>query len=297
MNFRIGFALALVCAPLATAQDATLDLKIGDVTVAKTVITPYDDSSMESREATYKVYTHVMEFAGVQPITKGAGGLYTHHRGMFVGWRETTVGDKKFDTWHMTDSYQEFVDEGEVRHVGGERISGAQSLHIKWRGNDGTYIVDEDRAIMTSIADDGTRRFDFTSMLAAGDQPVSFRGDSHHAGMQIRLSNDVSEHQDTTKYTAQPGAEFLKNDEVSGTWWVVCSADIGGKRYWVMHMTPQDAPGGMPLYSIRPYARFGAFFEPDLKAGESLSMTFRIVVSETEITPERAAALYAEYAK
>ena len=295
----LSAALVLVTS-IAFADDTTLDLKIGDFTVAKTVITPYDDSSKESREATYKVYTHVMDFAGKEPITKGSDGLYTHHRGMFIGWRETTVGDKKFDTWHMTDYYQE-SEPNPVRwsaqlSIDSEYIAyGGQGFKIKWRGNDGTRILDEDRSISAGITKDGTRVLDHSSRLTAGDQPVTLRGDSHHAGMQIRLSNDVSEHQNTTKYIAQPGAEFLKNDEVNGTWWVACAADIGGKRYWVMHMTPQDHPGGQPLYSIRPYARFGAFFEPDLKAGQTLDVHFRIVVSESEITSERAAELYAAF--
>jgi hypothetical protein len=64
-----------------------------------------------------------------------------------------------------------------------------------------------------------------------------------------------------------------------------------------MHMTPPDHSGGIPLYSIRPYARFGAFFEPDLTKGEPLIVRFRIVVSESEITPERAAELYSDYSK
>jgi hypothetical protein len=288
-------AVSAVLSAPATAAESGLDITIGGVTVARTVITPYDDSSKESREATYKIFTHVMDFDGKEPITKGAGGLYTHHRGMFIGWRKTTVGGKTFDTWHMTDCYQVFDREFEVVNPDAPRVN-RQAIRIFWRGNDGTHILNEDRLIAAWIEDDGSRVFDFFSALTAGDEDIMFRGDSHHAGMQIRLSNEVSEHPDTTKYLIQPGGELLKNDEGSGTWWVVCAADIGGKRYWVMHMTPPNHPGGQPLYSIRPYARFGAFSEHDLKAGQSLVVLFRIVVSETEIAPERAAELYAAFA-
>ena len=62
-----------------------------------------------------------------------------------------------------------------------------------------------------------------------------------------------------------------------------------------MHMTPPNNPSGIKLYSIRPYARFGAFFEPDVKKGQPLTLVFRVIVSEEPIDAAKAAALYAEY--
>src|SRR5262249_30887883 len=37
------------------------------------------------REDTYKPYHHVYDPAGTQLLTKGPGGLFTHHRGLFFG--------------------------------------------------------------------------------------------------------------------------------------------------------------------------------------------------------------------
>lgn len=283
---------ACLFALVVAAEEKTLDLTIGGVPWAKTVITPYDDSSKKSREETYKVYTHLMDFAGEEPITKGAGGQFTHHRGLFIGWRITTVGDKKFDTWHVTDCYQQFT--GKMKLDRGPDFD-IQTLGIEWRGNDGTQIFDEERTIAIRPGADGMRIFDFTSVLTAPTADVTLRGDSHHAGMQVRLSNEVNEHQKDTVYILPEGAKLLDNDEVSGAWWAVCNAKIGGKPYWVMHMTPPDNPGGVDLYSIRPYARFGAFFQPDVKKGEPLTLTFRVIVSEQPIDQAKAAALYAEY--
>jgi hypothetical protein len=277
----------------AAAADKTLDLTIGGVVWAKTVITPYDDSSKESRDATFKVYTEVMDFAGKEPITKGLGGLYPHHRGLFIGWRETTAAGKKFDTWHMTDCYQQFT--GKMKLDRGPDRD-AHTLGIEWRGNRGTPILDEQRTIVVQPGSGGIRIFDFASVLTAVND-ITLRADSHHAGMQIRLSNEVAEHQDATVYLLPEGAKRLENDEVSGAWWAVCNAKIGGKPYWVMHMTPPDLPAELKRYSIRPYARFGAFFEPDLKKGESKTFTVRVIVSEQEIDAVSAKALYADYAK
>jgi hypothetical protein len=290
----MGVVLLALGAAVASAEDRTIGLRINDVTWAEMVVTPYDDASKESREQTYKVYTHLMDFAGKEPITKGAGGQFTHHRGLFIGWRVTTVGDKKFDTWHMTDCYQQYA---------GENTSSADSKHaafpflVEWRGNDGTKILDEQRTIEAQPGPGGSRVFDFTSVLTAPEADVTLRGDSHHAGMQVRLANEVNEHQKDTVYILPEGAKRLENDEVSDAWWAVCNAKIGGKAYWVMHMTPPNNPGGIKHYSIRPYARFGAFFEPDVKKGESLTLTYRIVVSEQEIDAAKAAALYENYTK
>jgi hypothetical protein len=272
----------------AFAEDKTLDLVVNGTPWVKTVVTPYDASSKETRDATFKVYSQVMDFAGQAPITKGLGGQYPHHRGMFIGWRETHVGGKKFDTWHMTDCYQQF--NGQTSTQGN-----TQTLGVEWRGNDGTKIFDEQRIIAASEGPGGIRIFDFTSVLTPFDD-IKLRGDSHHAGMQIRLSQELSDHPEQASYVLPEGSKKLENDEVSGAWWAACNAKIGGKDYGVMHMTPPDNPTGIKLYSIRPYARFGAFFEPDLKKGQPMTLTFRIVVSEKPIDAAQAKALYTEYA-
>lgn len=282
-------SLVVLSSAVAVAEDKTLDLVVNGVPWARTVVTPYDDSSKESREATYKVYTHLMDFPGHESITKGAGGQYTHHRGLFIGWRETTVGDKKFDTWHMTDCYQQHAKTIDL----GDNV---QRLYIEWRGNDGTPILNESRTIVAQSGTDGSRVFDFSSVLNAIDADVTLRGDSHHAGMQVRLSNEVAENPDASVYVLPEGAKRLENDEVSGATWVVCAASVGGKKYWVMHMAHPQNPGGVKLYSIRPYARFGAFSELDVTKGNPVTLSYRIVVSEHEITAANA-ALYTEYAR
>ncbi len=276
------------------AEGKTLDLILNGQLWASTVITPYDDSSKEARDATYKVYTHVMDFTKRQPLTKGEGGQYPHHRGLFIGWRETTVGGKKYDTWHMTDCYQQYVGTIKEEH-GGDWAS--HSMTVEWRDADDDHIfIDEDRIVRAQAAPGGTRVFDFTSVLTAVEGDTTLRGDSHHAGMQIRLANEVAEHPEATVYTLPEGAKRLENDEVSGAPWVVCNVEILGTKYWVMHMTPPELSAPLKLYSIRPYARFGAFFEPDLKKGDRMAFTFRIVVSTSPIDLAAANTMYDEYA-
>ncbi len=300
--------VAFVCllALAGAAEDQTLDLAIDGVTWAKTVITPYDKSSKESRDATYKVYTHVMDFAGKEPITKGAGGKYPHHRGLFIGWRETTVGDKKYDTWHMTDCYQQYVETVKDPNRVDSPMNAAQLLAIEWRDSETDKpFIRETRLIEVSKGPEGKHIVDMVSVLTAVDKDVTLRGDSHHAGMQIRLADEVSDKEKETEYLLPEGAKRIENDEVSGAAWAVCHVTIGGKPYWVMHMTPPPSEEGdsrfsskeVKLYSIRPYARFGAFFEPDIRGGHTQSFMTRVVVSEKPIDLEEANLLYKDYGR
>jgi hypothetical protein len=48
-----------------------------------------DESSTEKRVNTFKVFHHVYDPAGTLLVTKGAGGHFTHHRGLFYGFAKT----------------------------------------------------------------------------------------------------------------------------------------------------------------------------------------------------------------
>ncbi|GMW03505.1 MAG: hypothetical protein AMXMBFR84_46390 [Candidatus Hydrogenedentota bacterium] len=297
MHIRAGltcFLLTSWAAHLAWAQPAVTfeqktDMRIGGKTWLSTVTTPLDEAD---REATYKVYTHVYDFDGISPLTKGPGGEYTHHRGMFIGWRNTIVEGVECDTWSMPDASQ--------HHIAWKSIlagdSASQTEEIDWRDKSGKPILTEVRTISAKEVENGIRCFDFQSELASVAGKIELKGDSHHGGMQIRMASEVTSHPETTLYLIPQGAEERENDEVFGAWWVVCSPVINNTRYWIMHMTPPDHPTGQPVYSIRRYARFGSFFEPVLEPGAPQTFRFRILLSANEITAEQAHRLYDQYA-
>ena len=258
-----------------------------------TQVTLFDRSTKERREQTYKVFTHAYDFTGDAPITKGPGGKYSHHRGLFIGWKDTLVGDSDYDTWHMSNCYQQHVQwlEQDAR-----ADKAAQSQLIRWCTLQDEAFIEEVRTISVSPGADGTRVIDFHSEFTALSGAISLRGDLQHAGMQVRMANEVSEHQQSTRYVLPEGAKELDNDKVVGAWWTCCSPVVRGKRYWIVHMTPQTHPTGVPVYSIRRYARFGAFFEPELTQGQALPLRFRVVVADTELDRAACAALYDAYA-
>ena len=252
---------------------------------------PYDATR---RDDTYKVFTHMYNFEGTGLITKGGGGKYPHHRGMFIGWKQTTVAGKTYNPWEMSDAYQQHTG-WLARDPGAEKA--VQRQKVEWRGNDGTLLVNEVRTITASRLPDGPRVFDFESTLSApeGVGKVELRGDVQHAGMHVRLANEVSEHEDTTQYVIPEGAVEEENVQVTDVRWVCCSAIVEGKRWWVLHMTHPSLPTGVPDYSVRKYARFGAFFEPDLEPGQPLDLRFRVVVSDKPLDRQACQQLYETY--
>ncbi len=61
----------------------------------------HNPESTATLHETHKPYLHIMNASGTKPITKGAGGLYTHHRGIFIGWNKIRHQGKTYDRWHM----------------------------------------------------------------------------------------------------------------------------------------------------------------------------------------------------
>ena len=298
MQRIIALCVALsISGGLACAEDSPeppfqpgVDLLVDGVPWLRTVTAPFD---RQNAEYTYKVFTHVYDFEGLAPVTKGPGGLYTHHRGMFIGWTDTMVDGTDYDTWSMENSYQQHV-AWLSWGTAGRRVT--QTEKIEWRDLDDRPFIEEVRTIAVHPGDDGRRVFDFTSCLTSLRGRIALKGNVQHAGMHLRMANEVNAHQDSTQYILPEGAERRADDEVAGGWWVCCSMIVRDKRYWILHMTPPTHPAGQPLYSVRAYARFGAFTEPTLDAGTPLELTYRMVMSGTELDQGECQAIYNQYA-
>jgi len=295
-HFAVLLLTLAVVSPTAQAEfsfDTTedyCDIKSDGKIWLRTMTAPFD---RRNREETYKVFTQVYDFEGEAPITKGAGGKYTHHRGLFIGWNHTHHAGETYDTWHMKNCYQQHVS-WETQDAGEHRAW--QVERVDWNDRKGNTIIEETRTIVARPQGE-LRVIDFASELTAVGAPIELRGDLQHAGMQIRMANEVSEHPESTEYILPEGAEELDDDKVVGAWWVCGSVVVRDERYWVMHMTSPNLLTGEPVYSIRDYARFGAFFEPDIPEGDSITCQFRIVVSKDELTREDCQALYDAYAE
>ena len=100
MKFSSFLAATLMFSPLFGALEFKdskgkhLDV-VSDGKVLVRYMYEHDTSTPEKHHETYKPYLHVFDVEGKKPITKGAGGQFTHHRGIFIGWSRTKANGKR----------------------------------------------------------------------------------------------------------------------------------------------------------------------------------------------------------
>jgi len=280
--------------------------------VARYMHEQIDESTPERRELTYKPFHHVYDAAGENFITKGAGGKFPHHRGIYYGFSKCSYTDAEgkthsgIDTWHCRKAYQ--THQKVLKQEGG-KDSAVQCVEIHWHDNEGKVFVKETRELTFSKADDGALVVDFKSTTTPTVPSVKFDGDPQHAGFQFRASNEVAEK--TAKQTyyirpktgkAKPGAtinwsgksdtEATRNLPWKGMSFVV----NGDERYTTVYLDHPDNPKPA-RYSERDYGRFGSYFVAEMTPEEPLTVNYRLNIKQGERTPEECEELSAAFLK
>ena len=245
----------------------------------------YDNSTPERLHLTYKPYHHVFDETGQKLLTKGPGGKYTHHRGIFIGWNKMVVGDKRYDFWHMkgvTQRHQKILE----KTAGPQKASSKTLIH--WIDPDGHVVIAEERQVTVYRSDaEEILLLDFVTQLKAGKQDVILNGDPEHAGFQYRPHNSVVEGPTEVKAAYlfhKDGIDPKKDHDLP---WAAMSYGLNGKRYSVQHMNHPANPSGSIYSAYRDYGRFGAFFIKTIKAGKTLTLHYRVRVMEGDL-PDRA---------
>ena len=223
---------------------------------------------------TYKPYLHVFDSRGKQPITKGPGGLYTHHRGIFIGFARLGHGGKRYDHWHMKNVnmvHQKFVEQK------ADKDSATLTSVIHWNDPAGEPIVEETRTLTVHFTDkDAHLLADFVSKLKAVNGEVELRGDPEHAGIQYRPSNEVSKNK-SARYTFHADGINPKKDRDLP--WVALTYQLGDQTYTVQHMRHPDDPTDSVYSAYRDYGRFGNYFVATIPDGETLTVRYRFRIT------------------
>ncbi|WP_425395257.1 DUF6807 family protein [Aeoliella sp.] len=323
-NFR-SFALAalstVLVAPISQADEAAAyswnnneaehyaELSHNGSPLVRYMYTPLDESSDEKRAETYKPYLHVYSPDGSQIITKGPGGLYPHHRGIYFGFNKITYGDgKKCDTWHCTQGAYEQHQDFDSMEADGDK--GSFVSEITWHGRGGEHFANEHRK-QTISQKDGMTQIDFESKLecANGIDKINLDGDPQHAGVQFRASQKVAD--DTSGQTyyvrtdgkGKPGEtrnwnhrqkDDPMNGETTNRPWLAMSMVIDGSRYTVLYLDHPDNPKPA-RYSERPYGRFGSYFVTDVTPDKPLEVEYRYFIKPGEMTVEECQKLADEF--
>ncbi len=276
-----------------------------DVLLGKKKVTRYmyqrDAATPERAHETYKVYNHVFDETGKDVITKGPGGKFTHHRGIFIGWSKLGFGGKRYDTWHMKTNIQEHKKFLPVGAAAGPVLA-RYTAEIHWNDKTAGTLLTEQRQI-TVYRQPATTvlLLDFRSKLTAGDGEVELNGDPEHAGCQYRPHNDVASGK--PKPSADKAVKYLFHKDgvtpqkVKDLPWAAMAYSLRGKRYQVQHMSGPGIPKGNTYSAYRDYGRFGAFCRTTIPAGKTLVLNYRYYVGTGPMqSREKMAARYAAFA-
>jgi len=292
------------------ADSTSTDLLLDGKKIARYVHPVLNESSKEAREATYKPFHHIYDADGKGFLTKGAGGKFTHHRGIYFGFSKckytTPEGkDVVVDTWHCKPpAYQAHK---EVVEQSANDQQAKQTVVILWHGADAKVFAHETRTL-TFTRDGDATVVDFSSSVkpVGGVKKVTLDGDPQHAGFQFRASNEVSENTAAQTYYIRPGSGKAKPGQTIN-WsdktdteatrdlsWKAMSFVVGGERYTTVYLDSPENPKPA-RFSERDYGRFGSYFVADATADKPVEVNYRLVIQKGEIEAADAEAMSAVF--
>jgi Methane oxygenase PmoA len=279
MSRRTDLALILALAAAAACRNAPApqtgrdDVFVGSTLAARYMHEQYDAARVRE---TCKVWHELFAPDG-RRISKGLGGEFEHHRGLFFAFHKTANAGRTLDFWHCRNGESQ-------RHMGfcdaaGLGVDdGFQVVAIDWTDAAGKAVVHERRALRASALDARTWRFDLVSELRA-DEPVNLSGDPHHSGCQFRALAEFAEKGGKkVSFVRPPGAVAHANDEWTECAWMAMVLPLDGEPVTVLRV---ELPGNpTPVrWSSRDYGRFGATFAHALQPGAPLRIGYAWVVA------------------
>lgn len=270
------------------------DLYFGDAPVYRHV-TPVFNPAKHGE--TFKVFHHVYGFHGEGFLTKGVGGEFTHHRGLFLGWSKTMTAGKEMDSWHggagSSIRHARYEGQAEAGAARARRVSVSE-----WTEKDGTVLVRDTRDITAWFAEEGRLYLDWSITIAsASGDSVVLDGDPQHAGFQFRADSSIKafEYLGPADKTGTGDVWTMKNANS----WAVNLFTAKGHKYAVMQMDHPANPRPV-VVSHRDYGRFGHFFTATVPEDKPVTFHFRTLVLDVDKhgspTQGAAQALYDAYA-
>lgn len=273
-----------------------LDLLFNGRPVLRYMYAKLDETSPEKRSATFKPYHHVFDPAGKRLITKGPGGRFPHHRGLYFGFNRISYGqNQKADTWHCNKG--EYQSHEKVLASEAGPVLGRHTLLIDWHGQDGKAFAQETRE-MTAYNTAGGTLIEFATRLDSLAGPVKLDGDPQHAGFQFRATQDVPDKTAAQTYYLRPDGKgepgkfrnWPSDKQHVNLPWHALSIVLDDQRYTVAMLDRPENPKEA-RFSERDYGRFGSYFEYELDAKKSLELNYRVWVQAGEMTEQQVSRL------
>ena len=278
------------------------NLMYNDTPVMKYMYTPLDDSTEQTTMETYKVFHHVYSPSGNELVTKGPGGLFPHHRGLFYGFNRISYDGKTADVWHCKNGAHQAHERFLNQSIG--PVFGRHSVVVNWIGTDGGSFAQEIRE-MTAYKIGSATMIEFNSTLHSNGEEIRLDGDPQHAGFQFRATQKVPDETKNKTYyirpdgTGEPG-KFrnwsAKKDESDVNLahvnlpWLAMNFTVGENNYTCCYLDSESNPKES-RFSERDYGRFGSYFEYNLTPDTPLNLTYRIWLQDGEMTVEEIDAI------
>jgi hypothetical protein len=251
-----------------------------------------DTSTPELTFDTAKIFSHVVAPNGKTTLTKGAGGKFPHHRGIFIGWSKIKHDGKSHDLWHVRNTAQLHVEFGEMK---ADSKGASVTSTINWVGNQKKTVITEQRTYSVVAQEGAYAVIDFTSELKATNGDVELNGDPEHAGIQFRPSQQVAEQKSAKYLFHAEGVDPKKQQDLP---WAAVSFNVDKEPWSVQHMSHPSNPKGARWSAYRDYGRFGPFTVVKIADGKTQTFRYRFRVTKGELpTRESLAAQHAAYAK
>jgi hypothetical protein len=267
-------ALLAACAASPTAHDPELVVTTTGRAIASLQRAPHDPAQ---HLETCKVFHHVFAPDG-RLLTKGQGGEFPHHRGLFLGWNQMQWRGAGYDFWHCshgeTQQFRDFLPAQSMGLTDDWQVSA-----IDWCVANGTAIVRERRALRARELGIEVAVLDVRSELLAEDSAVRLAGDPQHAGEQFRALQQFAEKDAApVRYLRPASAVGEANDVWKGCEWIAGVLPMPGGDVTVLRVEGRNNPRPT-VWSTRPYGRFGATFTTELQPGTPLPLSWTYVIA------------------
>lgn len=265
-------------------QDASgnLDLLYGDKPVYR-LMTYYD-----GKDSTKKVFHHVYGFHGEGFITKGAGRLWGHHRGIWLGWSDVTSQGKTENFWECPDgnhqTHSGYLPEREAANGTFAR----RASKTDWIDRTGTLMGQDIREVTAWFPADGMLALDYAVQVISPKGDMTVKATPAHGGLQFR-----SDSQDDTATVIMPKDAVLQPADVIGVKdsnsWVFEAFNVKESRYGVLAMDHPSSPRPTKQ-NFKGYGRIGAYWGGQngttIKEGEPWKAWERFLVFDLAKFPD-----------
>lgn len=239
----------------------------------------------ENVELTKKPFHHVYSPMGDSTITKGPGGLYSHHRGIFYGYNRVILDDREFDFWHAENGEHTQHDRF-IKEMSGP-VFGGHIVEIDWKDENGEILLEEEREFRVRRYTPESFIIDFDSRLYAIAGLFSLGGDLQHAGVQFRADQYVADNQEVTRFIRpsaladlDPKTELGEENRMDLPWDAM-NYTLENGEYTVVYMSHPSNPDDGEM-SERLYGRFGEFIPYQLSEGAPFLLKYRFWIVEGE---------------